>query len=174
MHTSPPPSEAAASPFPWRARRGLIIGAAVIAILAAIGLAIFLPKQLKPTTTTPGITSGSTGCPVNAAPPTWPHPATVTLTEHNVDSVTSLKTGDTVEVALGHGDQFRWRLQAADHFQTLTPAGYFDPVRTACVWRFTASSPGPATLSFTRQPVCAPKVACPPIIIDYRFGFAIV
>lgn len=172
MNTPPPPSEAAASPSPRRSRRGKVIGAAIILCLAAIVLVILNPLHLGTTTPSPGVTNN--GCPSSAAVPPWPHSATITLTNHTASSLTSLTTGDTVEFAFDQADQFRWRLhEAGDQFQLLTPAGYFDPARDACIWRFTAHSLGAAVISFTRQPVCTHKIACPPIIIEYRYGFGI-
>jgi hypothetical protein len=80
-----------------------------------------------------------------------------------VKSVT-VTQGQSLEIRLPA--HISWRLTASDPAQTLAmaqPAGWYNSQLLACIWRFSAVSPGEANLDFSGGLVCAPGSACPAI-----------
>jgi|GEM_PF-1421926 len=127
------------------------------------------PSAAQPT---PGSASLN-GCPSQQPPPNAAaHPADVVVSAGGgADGlVVSLRMGQTLEVRLSA--TVRWGLQmqgAATILTASTPNGWYDAILKACVWRFTATGAGSATLIYGGGLVCAPHSQCPTIaaVQDY-------
>lgn len=121
------------------------------------------PGQATATATSPTI--ALTGCPGATQSVSWPAPPAVVLTTPFPSGPTTLRAGQTLEVALPFGHI--WRFQAGSAQPALTldqPAGYGDSGTRHCVWHFTAQQAGQVQLTFTMQALCPPHTSCPQYI----------
>jgi hypothetical protein len=167
QETTPPP------PHRPRAGRRIAIGVAVLVLAAGAVAGIILHNQ----TTAPTSASNpiQTGCPSAAAPPSGAPAPNETITLVAANSVTQAHVGDIIAVLLPSSAEFYWTAQPAPAtaLQTLAPAGYYDPIQHACVWRFKATAAGQNTLTFTRQMRCTKGIICSPLILEVRFALAV-
>lgn len=106
------------------------------------------------------------GCPTQLIPVDgYPH-ANVLMTGQNeaFNQPVSLHMNQILEVRLQAG--IYWHVTVNDPHQTLQAVGlsgwYADQFK-ACIWEYTATASGTATLNFTGGLVCKPNTPCPAI-----------
>ena len=121
----------------------------------------------------PTATSGQAninGCPSNAIGTTQPATSTHILKSSNSNVVIRVHKGDTIEVELLFGRNWRGPANAnRDLLSMQTPAGYASPTAGACIWHFVAIHQGTANLIFTGLPLCQKSQACPMNAVDIEF-----
>ena len=168
------PSEATppAIPTPPRPmRRALIAGAAIVVLGIGGFLAYFIPTHLTNASAGAASDPTKTGCPSAAAPPHWAT-ATTTVTDKQEGMTIQAHVGDTVDFVLP-ANKFTWTYVAATDraVQVQSPGGYYDPARTACVWRLKPSATGTNILTFQRRMLCPPHATliCSDIVISWRY-----
>lgn len=152
---------------------------ALTVLLAACGTSTI--AQSFPTATdipaTPG-TAQLNGCPEQAAPATA-RTADVVAHGSGVTSQTdaqpiAVKVGQTLEIDLPA--TYRWALVLTDEKSTLTAPtanGWFDAGGKGCVWQFTATKAGSATLTFGGGQVCSSASKCPDLTAEQSFSVTI-
>jgi hypothetical protein len=106
------------------------------------------------------------GCPAQQVPVDGFPRADVLVTGQNeaFNQPVALHKGQILEVRLQAG--IYWHLAANNSQQALANlglAGWYNDAQKACIWEYTASAAGTATLNFSGGLVCLPNTACPAI-----------
>ena len=127
------------------------------------------PTATPGQSSTPGQASAN-GCPSSVVVTTHPAPAGVVLTSKNTGSTVSATRGEAIEVDLPLGHAWSGPVNFSQNLLAMqTPAGYESSAARACVWRFTATGTGTASLSFVGRPICKKGEACPMYIQAINF-----
>jgi hypothetical protein len=140
-------------------------------------------KIASTATSTPRVVGGAqlNGCPVQQVPANASIRGDVIVSSGAGEAAfgqgsqqAQLRKGQTLEVQLPAAE--RWRVVMQAPGQVLTPAtsnGWYDPSLRACVWRFTASATGNASLQFAGTAVCAPSTKCPIVAFSEQINVAV-
>lgn len=81
-----------------------------------------------------------------------------------------VRVGDAIEVHMDIGHV--WKLDGVTPSGALAVKnenGLFDRAAGDCVWRFQASAPGSATITFTGRALCDPTQVCPQYIMRQSY-----
>jgi hypothetical protein len=140
-------------------------------------------KIASTATSTPRVVGGAqlNGCPVQQVPANASIRGDVIVSSGAGEAAfgqgsqqVQLRKGQTLEVQLPAAE--RWAVIMHAPGQVLTPAtsnGWYDPSLSACVWRFTASATGNASLQFAGTAVCAPSTKCPIVAFSEQINVAV-
>lgn len=151
----------------------------LLALLTACGASTSGSAQSFPTATniptTPG-TATLNGCPEQQQPITATIPEVVvhSTTVQGLTQTVAAKVGQTIEIELPA--TFRWALISQDAESILTaPAtnGWFEATQGDCIWQFTATKAGSATLKFAGGQVCSSASKCSDIATEKAFTVAV-
>lgn len=133
-----------------------------------------LTPGVTPTATTATRTSTLSGCPDKTQVTTSPPAAALVLKNPNNTQPADVNKGGTVEIDLPFGSLWSGPTGASANLLTAQqPFGYASTQSKSCIWRFTATNTGTATLTFTGRPICVAGEACPQYVRAVSFLIAI-
>ena len=143
-----------------------LVGLVVLLPLAACG-STPTPAAVAPTPTHTPSTNGN-GCLTQLIPVDPQAAATVVVGQVSGGNPTAVtvNTGQSFEIHLSPA--FRWQLRSTDPTQLLsatTPEGWFNSTLNVCVWRFSATKAGSATLSFSGGAYCVAGQPCSQVAV---------